>query len=440
MTVAARTPANPYVLIAYLTAMFSVSFASGSPLHYLYMAVALLFFLLFNAISMLRSSQSIGCFLYRRYRLPLVLLLVFSGASLISMLLVLGSDAGNGQKLAQSAKYLLYLIMMAYCFCLAWFCARNGLSHQRIYLWYSAGLWVLILSLLALYVFFDAPNYRNWGIDPPVGGHVRIMGMYASVALCVLMVQLLFAAMPPVQRALCYFSVFVFMVFLVWSGSRVSIVLVFFMCLLISAASAWRGAIPWKTIAGLLLLMLLAMPLGDSLVNHDWGGLGRFARPVAVSVQQQQAATEFADTVSSGRVKMWFNAVEAVKSSPWFGLGAFGYFFYPEKPMLSDHVHNVVLQFLVEWGVIGGGALMLLLAWVLIRMLLAVKPHVQAGDTGWLMTAAVLILLNLNGLTDGTYSVIFPLFMMATAYAHLLVSPLEKRNLPTAPTSLSQRE
>lgn len=102
------------------------------------------------------------------------------------------------------------------------------------------------------------------------------------------------------------------------------------------------------------------------------------------------------------RLAIWADAIRAILDRPWFGYGPEGYIM---SRCCNPHVaqpHNFVLQFLLEWGVIGTG-LMLLAAWSMIRFFGRGRVIVGAlaSDTGILGLVAVLLSFLAYATIDG---------------------------------------
>ena len=86
--------------------------------------------------------------------------------------------------------------------------------------------------------------------------------------------------------------------------------------------------------------------------------------------------------------------------------------------MLGDQPHNLVLQFVLEWGVVGSAIFLALLAYAFFRGLAA--HIVRAGrevDLAALSAGSVIVALTVHALVDGTYFHPQPSFYLALAFA-----------------------
>lgn len=424
-----RSKTAQYMTTTLLTVMFCVSFLSGSPWHYVITFFFLLLFIIYNAIDFTLQPAAVGAYLRQHHPIPFYLTMAVLISTSISLLLVWLSSVETGQKIGQSIKHFYYALMFAFCFSLAWFCSKNQLKLERLWLFFSIGIWVLLLQYLFVYHFLDAPNYARWATEPPVGGNLRFVGMSLSLACCVFLVQILFKPLSKPLLAFYLVSLFVFLVALSWSGSRTSILLSFLMLgIFYGFKRSQQGLFkPLPLFFMLGLLFIIAMIFGHNLPVPNGGGLGRFARFLLFDSDANVLSEQYFANLSAGRVELWFSGLEAIKQHPWFGMGAFGhYYFSIGQNEHTDHVHNIFLQFFVEWGIIGGMLMVALIGHLLYLFTNKVKLAVSLNNTEFLCTFSIIVLLTLNGLTDGTYSALLPIFFVVCAYSYLLMQPFEQ--------------
>ena len=423
------SPSRPAV-VAFMTMVFAMPFTSGSLWFVAYTYLALLLFIGHVALASRRLGFSLAGQLKTRQPLLFWLLCAFSVSSLLSWLSVVLADNRPGHKLLATLQYSGYLLIAAYTFMLARFLLLQRLSLLQLFLLMAGGTVVLMLLLLGFYHLADAPNAQLWGLDPPVGIHARIMGMLASVSVLACTVALLFGRQSLARCLLPLAGVFLCCGFLVWTGSRMSMLVTLLTLLLLAGLAAWQGRLNWRRLLPVLLVMALSVPVAERFAVLGWTGLQRAVSVSALPAADQAAPLfETANTLSSGRMAIWRASLQGVSRAPWFGLGPHGYLFMPERPDRYYQSHNMLLQFLLEWGLVGAGlllAVLLLLAWQGLKKL---PQAVREGDQDYLVAAAVVFSLTLNGMTDGTYFMMVPLFMLATAFAvfPLLDRPLRER-------------
>lgn len=110
-----------------------------------------------------------------------------------------------------------------------------------------------------------------------------------------------------------------------------------------------------------------------------------------------------ADSITSGRLKLWHDTGLRWLDAPFFGWGSGSTFW--ELNWVATQPHNAILQFLISWGAVGAfGAL-----WLLGRALVAVHRIGMHDETHRPLTAALYSLL-LMSLVEGM--LFYPRFIM----------------------------
>ncbi len=150
--------------------------------------------------------------------------------------------------------------------------------------------------------------------------------------------------------------------------------------------AGWRRR---ATAAGLLGAVSLAGVLALQLSGRV--DLPSVARTALVSVGER------------GRIVS--QAIAAVRTDPWLGIGLneFRHVYQPPPASawaLAPHAHNILLQTVLDIGIIGAGAYLALLLWVLVG---AVRLRsLPASDGGGIVTGAALALVGVHvfGIVD----------------------------------------
>lgn len=140
----------------------------------------------------------------------------------------------------------------------------------------------------------------------------------------------------------------------VWTGTRAAILAIIVAVLVIVVVR--RGLPEWKRIAWAALLTASACGLAFLLVPED---------PVFWMFANTEA--EAAGGFAQNRLGMWGHAVNIWLRSPWLGLGTGSIFWEYPLEARPTQPHNVVLQFLISWGVVGAAAGL----WIVLRALRA---------------------------------------------------------------------
>ncbi|TNM45074.1 O-antigen ligase family protein [Nocardioides albidus] len=244
----------------------------------------------------------------------------------------------------------------------------------------------LVLLAVAVYGIAKAPT---WSLAPWLCAIVASSGAFVLVALVDMAPHL-----PPFQGQ--HVGTFVnvrrmaAVAFLVAAAAgglgllnqrlRVAAVAGTALMLVVIMASGSRGPLlAWLLFAGIVILLsrrgrrrtflvdaLVAFLLAAAAVSTLHVS-GAWQTP-NVFVRVATTAAADGEGFSSGRVELWHTAVDDVWRAPWFGRGPDA-FALVEPMALVLHPHNVVLQLLMEFGVVG----------VLLLLGLAARSLLRAG-------------------------------------------------------------
>jgi O-antigen ligase len=349
-------------------------------------------------------------------------LLAFLLLSLLSFFKVIFGDVPAGHKVLASIRYATYGLISFFTFAIARFAIASRLSHATVYFCYMSGVVVLALILLLMYQFGGAPNAIHWDMEPPVGTHMRMMGIMASVAVLIAAIHFLLDETKAVfKKGVCLLSLWVSFSFLIWTGSRASLLLVVLMLLAVMAAMAFWSKVSLIKVATLLLVMMLAVPMAAKVSVFPWNGLQRMSQSTQIAPEATGAVVASTEShlnaLTSGRMTIWKITWREIQLSPWLGLGPYGYFFIPDRPRLFDHPHNMLLQFMLEWGVPGALLLLGSLLALIWHGVQAMPQAIVRKEGAYMTSGAIVLMLTANAMVDGVYFVAEPLFMLALAYS-----------------------
>lgn len=409
------------VLITPFVVLFmTLPFTTNHPAYY---ALYGLFFLCLFPLHVLVHSrkQPIHLLAELKQRSPhlLMLLSLFAFAVTLSWLLVLTREVSFAQKALATQRYLIGWILVFYAFMLAKFLRYQAINISSIFSPLIIGNLILMALLFISYWCVPETRSLNWAIDPAFGSHVRMMGMTASMGVVCCAVLLLVQKNNAIKQSVLLAALFLITGFIVWTGSRTSLVASFVLVLLLAIFShLWLQ----REIKGLLIVfavMILAIPMAEQFAVFEWSGL---KRTIAISVKndQVQDAAEFAGQFTSGRMEMWKVAFAGIAEKPMFGQGPHAYYFLKDRPSVYYHTHNVVIESLLEWGVVGALLFFALLSSFAIYAVKNVAIAFKQQDVSWIMAASIALLLSLNALTDGIYFLLFPSFFLVTAFVGFL--------------------
>jgi O-antigen ligase len=281
-------------------------------------------------------------------------------------------------------RYVLHMMLLS---CLIFLIFKDSgfdLRQWTIRLSSGAAIYLFLLVIFCTFV----PNSDNfeWLFGIPSATNIRQIGnLLALLALAPTVIFLFDRSRSTMLSALVLVTAI--MIFIMWSGTRGAL-------LGLTVAVAFASALMWDKIARnrIALLALASMvALGISTLLPIPSGEYGIIR-MAGSFQTEDA--------SSGRLKMWSEAIAAIQNAPLFGYGSGT---YRENMLLLNgnpynHPHNFILQFVYDWGLIGGTMALSLLAWFGLAVLRATSSQ---ADERFLSLAGLTCLIA-TALIEGT--------------------------------------
>lgn len=260
----------------------------------------------------------------------------------------------------------------------------------------------------------------NWMYSPPFNSNIRLVGFQIEAAIGFFLAHYINRRKVDVY-CLAGMAVFIALwAFLFWTGGRGAILSV-----LAATSSVWAVLYFKKAHSSIFLIAVLVAIVAGELVAellavYDWNGL--------ISSFRRSLNAESLNKFSSSRIVVWKSAWESVEGHLLFGLGSQGYAYGPGKLLNHLHPHNIFLQFLVEWGLIGTLLFLIILAR---GFLVGLKLHVLNGNNQIrrfpLAAGAVIFSFTINSLIDGTYYHPQPLLYLAIAFAVWIVPSHKKK-------------
>jgi hypothetical protein len=267
------------------------------------------------------------------------------------------------------------------------------------------GAALCIINLL-LTLFIEAEWYWHWHY-PPIFGHIRHLGL--SIGF---MTVLLYSEEKMNGWAAVFFRIcrILGLALVFWSGTRASILAwLFCMAIFIYSDRKWAKILLLDTIGGIVLSLIPAPPLPG-----DPGGVVR-------SIQLFSGGTASVDALSSSRLSLWQSTLTSLNKigSLWTGLGGNGFarlqVMYDAKisPLGHVHAHNIVIQSICDWGIIGAT----LLASFFYKTTL--RPIAVSLKTNNPTALAGIVYLLITGMLDATLFHLEHLNYLTIALAYL---------------------
>jgi O-antigen ligase len=317
-------------------------------------------------------------------------------------------------------------LVLAYAF-FKEFPARKEMILRLIWI---GGLAYGVLILAYMYQI----GTETFGEDPPRAppgfGNIRHFGYYLSIVIV--------AGMAPTLRG-------------EFKWNSVAGWLLFAGLVFVWSMTAWAGGrAPYFALGlGFLILVLLRrLPKPGLLAGFAFaaalgGGLISLLYPLPtadygfIRILGIEGPGVFTDlnTLSTNRILMWQTALDVIAQRPFYGFGpdlfpfVIGSYF-----SVFAQPHNFVVQFVLAWGLIGGAAMLTIVA-VAFRRATGVRPEGPESEISVRITAAAgAIVLVTFGLLDGTLYHQVPLSMLlvflalgSAASRPLQEQPLRKR-------------
>lgn len=136
------------------------------------------------------------------------------------------------------------------------------------------------------------------------------------------------------------------------------------------------------------------------------------------------------DEISTNRLSIWSDAYEIFLNRPFLGHGPAQYRILTSDPdlMIHDQTHNILLESLVSFGIIGTVCLMFLLGKIWLGALLRLRsPHSISSIPVFLVATTLLA----HGLFSGTFFHIHSMFIIAISLGLLLPFNRADKKTPT---------
>lgn len=279
----------------------------------------------------------------------------------------------------------------------------RGFDAYRALWWALLGGAVLYVAILIAFVTAIAQPLRFDWLHFGLGVvNIRHVGFYAMVGSALALGIAATESRPGrywlavVAAALCCAEFF-------WSGSRAPIAVLCISC-----------------IAGMVLVPALRtprLPLALAIANAGGAAISLLHTPplgnygIARMLATGGAATM--DGVASGRIELWRGSIHTMLARP-FGYGE-GQFIrvVPEAQEILHHPHNVLLQALVQWGMVGAALLTVLAAVLWWRVFRGVRDSgIQAAPPFLAINAFLLY-----AMVDGIFFFVYPAMILTFLFA-----------------------
>jgi hypothetical protein len=321
-------------------------------------------------------------------------------------------------------RYFQSLFHLVFFLCLyGFFTAYEG-SIKPLFITLAASVMVLAFGFIASWMMLEEPlmaDSKEWFRRPPLNAHIRITGFLvaaASVGMAPCFIEKVKS-----KFSLVFFSIIGFSVWglMFWCGGRGSIVA----AILVWAAVAVLLKIKQQPVGRYLIttgvFILGGIVLAELFKVFYWNGIFQ-------ATERTLAAGGDPYKLTTGRVKFCGWVIETLSNEQtWlFGLGSQGYCFMPNRTF-GFQPHNLVFQFLAEWGIIGTILFLALIGYGFFRgARVHLFPHTGRLSIPALAALSIILSLGIHSLVDGIFYHAQPSMHLAIAFAVWMTIRQEK--------------
>ena len=259
---------------------------------------------------------------------------------------------------------------------------------------YVAGFVAFVGGAVIFAALVTNPAF-DWTHAWPAVTHIRHFGYYAAAVAGLCIGVAATERRPRVLGILFVLGVICFG-FALWTGSRGAVVAIAGALLIgTTLIPAMRRIVVWVGTALSLALGALFASFGPA--HGDLMGFGR-------TITQTVGSGD----VSTGRTQLWLNVIGAIRHRPFFGYG--------ENQMSTvapfgdlGQTHEIVLQILLAWGVVGLACVAVLAIWFLVRSL----PLIGRSEAGMIPPFMAMLTLACLATFDGALFHVLPVSIFA---------------------------
>ncbi len=337
----------------------------------------------------------------------------------------------NAHRFGALARQIYIAIEIGFCFAIIkQLKVANENFPLKILFAYLSGLATVILIQLFTYSTNLTPISASvWKLSPLLSPNIRDIGTLCAAAASICLGLIYFFPLKEIRHTLLklitYVLFIVFWAYLIWTGGRTGIASAFISFIILSSFVLILKLQNLKKVILASACIGIAALLSIQVSVYDWHGF---------SVKRENVqSSETKGNFGNGRKEMWNQAINAVKRAPWFGLGPNGYLFSEERKAtgyIQDQPHNIFLQALVEWGIIGSLLFfitVLILLWMFLKVGIEIKDKNSIKAQYYFACLTGLLTLCLHSLTSGTFWNYQPVTLTVILFAILISQLLNTR-------------
>lgn len=292
----------------------------------------------------------------------------------------------------------------------AWFREVRISGFRFLYLVKLSSVFIALILIFQYMLTLDpavSPNSVKG--HPPIYRHLRHLN-YDLGFLVMLGIAFFVSIKPARERCKLFFVSVIYGILgfaSIWSGGRGEILaLVVFLSIL--AGSNFRLVMSRDVV-----FPILVFTIGGGIVFLV-GSTYLIDGPLHKTMEMDSV-----NAVSSGRISIWAKSLNYFKDSWLFGYGPDAFLRHPIFRTGPVQPHNFIVQWLLEFGVIGFLGMSLISAWA-IRLCIRFLRSNAVSATCWVVASAVLSNF-IYALVDGIFYHGLPFIMMSLMVAYLWV-------------------
>jgi O-antigen ligase len=319
-------------------------------------------------------------------RLPTAALLVWISIAIVTAITAASPEAARWWT-------FFYLLHLCFAFSITHLCTRT-LGRRDLIAAYMVGFVAFVAGAAAFETQVADPAF-DWIGGWPAVTHIRHFGYYASASTAM---GIAFAATERRPRVLALLFLFctVGFGFALWTGSRGAVIGV--------AGATGAGLILFPAMRRIAVWAGAALSLALGAVIASLAP----AHGILMGVGRTVTQTVDSGDVSTGRTRLWLNAIGAIEKRPLFGYGEDQMGTVAPFGTLGQ-THEIFLQILLAWGVVGLACIAILAVWFLRRSL----PAVRSSEADLLAPILAMFALATMSLFDGSLFHVLPVGMFA---------------------------
>ena len=235
--------------------------------------------------------------------------------------------------------------------------------------------------------------------------NIRHFGMYMSILTILSCLPILLTPKKPISQMLSLGLISIFSCYFYITGGRAATYIT--IILLLAIALIPKGY-KFKRLIIILAGVSCGMIATDRITPENWSY--DLTRAFGTNTMEYKSI----DAATSGRLTLWNQSLKAIQSKPILGSGA------GEQPKFgpqynSDHPHNIILQFILDWGLVG--AIIFIVSVIAFYRHLWRKRALIREDPISIIATAILLYLLMHSMVSGALFMRLNLIIAAIAWA-----------------------